>query len=184
MKNQTFIISQEQLWILASNLRLPTVRITVAVMDTAGQEEFSTMREQYLRTGNGFLLVFSVVDRNRFDFFLFLTLVQYVQSHRLPAADLMILQIECPFGPLHRATFARLGKFSQYIVIVQKISPAGKKYHCMVPESISPNLVSEGLFFQFSDWRARTCAEWLMSGRAWRAHHVFLFAYVQISKKL
>lgn len=37
------------------------------VLDTAGQEEFSTMREQYLRSGNGFLLVFSVVDRNSFD---------------------------------------------------------------------------------------------------------------------
>ncbi|VDO24487.1 unnamed protein product [Brugia timori] len=37
------------------------------VLDTAGQEEFSTMREQYLRSGNGFLLVFSVTDRNSFE---------------------------------------------------------------------------------------------------------------------
>lgn len=37
----------------------------LAVLDTAGQEEFSTMREQYLRTGEGFLLVYSVTDRNR-----------------------------------------------------------------------------------------------------------------------
>uniref|UniRef100_A0A0R3RJV6 Small monomeric GTPase n=1 Tax=Elaeophora elaphi TaxID=1147741 RepID=A0A0R3RJV6_9BILA len=37
------------------------------VLDTAGQEEFNTMREQYLRSGNGFLLVFSVVDRNSFE---------------------------------------------------------------------------------------------------------------------
>ncbi|CAG9534401.1 unnamed protein product [Cercopithifilaria johnstoni] len=37
------------------------------VLDTAGQEEFCTMREQYLRSGNGFLLVFSVVDRNSFE---------------------------------------------------------------------------------------------------------------------
>uniref|UniRef100_A0A1I7VQK1 Ras family protein n=1 Tax=Loa loa TaxID=7209 RepID=A0A1I7VQK1_LOALO len=37
------------------------------VLDTAGQEEFSTMREQYLRSGNGFLLVFSVIDRNSFE---------------------------------------------------------------------------------------------------------------------
>lgn len=37
------------------------------VLDTAGQEEFSTMREQYLRSGDGFLLVFSVVDRNSYD---------------------------------------------------------------------------------------------------------------------
>uniref|UniRef100_A0A914VW02 Uncharacterized protein n=1 Tax=Plectus sambesii TaxID=2011161 RepID=A0A914VW02_9BILA len=36
------------------------------VLDTAGQEEFSTMREQYLRTGEGFLLVYAVTDRNRY----------------------------------------------------------------------------------------------------------------------
>ena len=37
-----------------------------SVLDTAGQEEFSAMREQYMRSGEGFLLVFSVIDRNRF----------------------------------------------------------------------------------------------------------------------
>jgi Ras-related protein R-Ras2 len=37
------------------------------VLDTAGQEEFSAMREQYMRSGEGFLLVFSVSDRNSFD---------------------------------------------------------------------------------------------------------------------
>ncbi|XP_053576591.1 ras-related protein R-Ras2 isoform X1 [Bombina bombina] len=33
------------------------------ILDTAGQEEFGAMREQYMRTGEGFLLVFSVTDR-------------------------------------------------------------------------------------------------------------------------
>lgn len=37
-----------------------------SVLDTAGQEEFGAMREQYMRTGEGFLLVFSVTDRGRF----------------------------------------------------------------------------------------------------------------------
>lgn len=36
------------------------------VLDTAGQEEFSAMREQYMRNGEGFLLAFSVVDRTRY----------------------------------------------------------------------------------------------------------------------
>lgn len=36
-------------------------------MDTAGQEEFSAMREQYMRSGEGFLLVFSVADHASFD---------------------------------------------------------------------------------------------------------------------
>ena len=37
------------------------------VLDTAGQEEFSAMREQYMRSGEGFLLVFSVIDRNSYE---------------------------------------------------------------------------------------------------------------------
>jgi len=36
-------------------------------LDTAGQEEFSAMREQYMRSGEGFLLVFSLTDRNSYE---------------------------------------------------------------------------------------------------------------------
>jgi len=34
------------------------------VLDTAGQEEFSALREQYMRKGDGFLIVYSVIDSN------------------------------------------------------------------------------------------------------------------------
>lgn len=37
------------------------------VLDTAGQEEFSAMREQYMRKGDGFLLVYSVTDKNSYE---------------------------------------------------------------------------------------------------------------------
>lgn len=37
------------------------------ILDTAGQEEFSAMREQYMHHGEGFLLVYSIVDRNSFE---------------------------------------------------------------------------------------------------------------------
>ena len=40
---------------------------SLIVLDTAGQEEFSAMREQYMRSGEGFLLVYSVADRSSFD---------------------------------------------------------------------------------------------------------------------
>lgn len=36
------------------------------ILDTAGQEEFSAMRDQYFRTGQGFLMVYSVTSRNSF----------------------------------------------------------------------------------------------------------------------
>ncbi|GMR49299.1 hypothetical protein PMAYCL1PPCAC_19494 [Pristionchus mayeri] len=37
------------------------------ILDTAGQEEYSAMNDQYLRTGEGFLLVFAVDDLKSFE---------------------------------------------------------------------------------------------------------------------
>jgi GTPase SAR1 family protein len=37
------------------------------VLDTAGQEEYQAMREQYMRTGEGFLLVYSITSRQSFE---------------------------------------------------------------------------------------------------------------------
>lgn len=40
---------------------------TLDVLDTAGQEEYSAMREQYMRSGDGFLLVYSMTSRDSFE---------------------------------------------------------------------------------------------------------------------
>lgn len=37
------------------------------ILDTAGQEEYSAMRDQYMRTGEGFLLVFAVNSPKSFE---------------------------------------------------------------------------------------------------------------------
>ncbi|KAF1974549.1 hypothetical protein BU23DRAFT_461364, partial [Bimuria novae-zelandiae CBS 107.79] len=37
------------------------------VLDTASQEGYSALREQYMRTGEGFLLVNSITDRQSFE---------------------------------------------------------------------------------------------------------------------
>jgi len=37
------------------------------ILDTAGQEEFSAMRDQYMRTGKGFLLVYDITSRRTFE---------------------------------------------------------------------------------------------------------------------
>jgi len=42
------------------------VFVLSTVLDTAGQEEFSAMREQYMRKGDGFMIVYSVTDPNSF----------------------------------------------------------------------------------------------------------------------
>lgn len=41
--------------------------VILDVLDTAGQEEYSAMREQYVRSGQGFLLVYSVNSRDSFN---------------------------------------------------------------------------------------------------------------------
>jgi len=38
------------------------------IMDTAGQEEYSALRDQYMKTGEGFALVYSVTSRPSFEY--------------------------------------------------------------------------------------------------------------------
>eukprot|EP00026_Physarum_polycephalum_P017730 Phypoly_transcript_19055.p1 GENE.Phypoly_transcript_19055~~Phypoly_transcript_19055.p1 ORF type:complete len:193 (+),score=22.42 Phypoly_transcript_19055:83-661(+) len=37
------------------------------ILDTAGQEEFGALRHQYMRQGQGFLLVYSITDKSSFE---------------------------------------------------------------------------------------------------------------------
>ncbi|KAL5004837.1 hypothetical protein ScPMuIL_018293 [Solemya velum] len=37
------------------------------ILDTAGQPEFTAMREQYMRKGEGFIICYSITDRRSFD---------------------------------------------------------------------------------------------------------------------
>lgn len=40
--------------------------VILDILDTAGQEEYSAMRDQYMRSGDGFLLCYSVTSRSSF----------------------------------------------------------------------------------------------------------------------
>jgi len=37
------------------------------ILDTAGQEDYAAMRDQYIRTGQGFILVYSCIAKNSFN---------------------------------------------------------------------------------------------------------------------
>ena len=43
------------------------VQCTFDVLDTAGQEEYSSMREQWIRMRKGFILVFSITNKASFE---------------------------------------------------------------------------------------------------------------------
>lgn len=73
----------------------------LAVLDTAGQEEFSAMREQYMRKGDGFLLVYSVTDKQSFDNIINF----YTQILRVKDRYMHMLSEEDPF---HQQDFIRL----------------------------------------------------------------------------
>jgi len=37
------------------------------ILDTAGQEEYSVVRAQYMHTGDGFMLIYAITDRASFE---------------------------------------------------------------------------------------------------------------------
>jgi GTPase KRas protein len=41
--------------------------VLLDILDTAGQEEFSSMQDQWIRDGQGFLLVYNIISRPTFD---------------------------------------------------------------------------------------------------------------------
>ena len=48
-------------------MRVDDGNVLLEVMDTAGQEEYSSLRDQYYAKGQGFMVVYSVVARATFD---------------------------------------------------------------------------------------------------------------------
>merc|ERR1711982_234208 len=43
------------------------MKLLLDILDTAGQEEYSAMRDQYMRTGQGFLCTYAITSRSSFD---------------------------------------------------------------------------------------------------------------------
>lgn len=58
-------------------------QVMLDILDTAGQEEYSAMREQYMRTGEGFLLVYAINSRDTLEELL----AFYEQIQRVKDAD-------------------------------------------------------------------------------------------------
>lgn len=50
-------------------------KVTLDILDTAGQEEFRTLRDQYIRQGEGYIIVYSIISRQSFE-----EIEQFVES--------------------------------------------------------------------------------------------------------
>jgi len=48
-------------------VNVDNVAADLEILDTAGQEEYNTLRESYMRRGKGFMLVYAVDDRQSFE---------------------------------------------------------------------------------------------------------------------
>ncbi|CCG82791.1 Protein ras-2 [Taphrina deformans PYCC 5710] len=48
-------------------LQVNGVQSLLEVLDTAGQEEYTALRDQWIRDGDGFVLVYSIASRSTFD---------------------------------------------------------------------------------------------------------------------
>jgi GTPase KRas protein len=49
------------------HVSIASVPCVLEILDTAGQEEYSAMRDQYIRAGQGFLIVYAVNNRKSFE---------------------------------------------------------------------------------------------------------------------
>ena len=49
------------------NLTIDDTEINLDILDTAGQEDYAAMRDNYYRTGEGFMCVFSIIMQDSFD---------------------------------------------------------------------------------------------------------------------
>lgn len=61
--------------------------VQIDILDTAGQEDYAAIRDNYFRSGEGFLCVFSITDDESFqatqEFRLVLSYDNYVNSFKL-----------------------------------------------------------------------------------------------------
>ena len=49
------------------NITLGGTECQIDILDTAGQEDYAAIRDNYFRSGEGFLCVFSITDRETFE---------------------------------------------------------------------------------------------------------------------
>lgn len=73
------------------------------VLDTAGQEGYCATREQYMRNGDAFLLVYSVIDRTSFEniVYFYQSILRVKNAHQCP---MILVANKCDLSHLRTVT--------------------------------------------------------------------------------
>ena len=86
--------------------------LSLDILDTAGQEEYSAMREQYMRTGMAFLLVYAVTSRSSFEE----TQMFYQQILRTKNVDsfpVVLVGNKCDLGYERQVSYEEVQRLAQ-----------------------------------------------------------------------
>ena len=111
------------------------------ILDTAGQEEYSAMRDQYMRTGEGFLIVFAVNNAKSFE-----DITAYrEQIKRVKDAEEVIIEILNSYETI-------LCRFPWFWWVTSVISPPGAST-CSRPGTPPPTT-------RYHSWRPRPRPGW------------------------
>ena len=91
-----------------------TVRLDI--LDTAGQDEYSAMRDQYMRTGQGFMLVFDLTTRATFDELpLFAEQIARVQDKDVERVPIVVVGNKCDLAAQRAVTTLEASAFAASI---------------------------------------------------------------------
>uniref|UniRef100_A0A8B9K7N0 RAS like proto-oncogene B n=1 Tax=Astyanax mexicanus TaxID=7994 RepID=A0A8B9K7N0_ASTMX len=70
--------------------------VQIDILDTAGQEDYAAIRDNYFRSGEGFLLVFSITEQESFsatsEFRLYWLLTTHILTDNCPTLSLSLLR--------------------------------------------------------------------------------------------
>ena len=99
-------------------------KVSLEIYDTAGQEEFSTMQDEYYRTGDGFLLVYNITSMLSYndlqDTYNKLITAREVVNENAPLPPIVLAGNKCDLEPQRQVSIndgKRLGIIYIYIYI-------------------------------------------------------------------
>jgi GTPase KRas protein len=102
-------------------------QVVLSVLDTAGQEEYRALRDQHIRTGDGFLLVFSLIEESTFQDAIkdiFPQILRVKDTERVP---LVLMANKCDLKNLRTVSENSIKEFSEKNNIVYFETSAKEK---------------------------------------------------------